>query len=826
MKYTLKIAVVCFVFAFFGDAGSLNAEDLSPRKEMDFNSGWRFIKSDGKGDKPPAEDAGWLTVDLPHDYSIESQFTKPAPNSGKKKKKKRNHDELGLYLGNKSTGYLPGGTGWYRKTFTLPDSFKNKNIEVLFDGVNVESDVWINGHHLGFHPYGYMAFHYNLTPFLKFDGENTIIVRSVNRLKSRWYPGSGIYRPVKLVVTDKVHVPVWGTFVTTPEVSDSTASVCAETKLKNDTDNDVTVTLKTSVVNSKGEVVAFIAGEYRIPASKETVVTQNLKIENVELWTLDRPDMYKLISEIKVGDDLVDKYMTPFGVRTLKFDPKNGFFLNGKYTKLKGACIHHDNGILGAKVFSWAEERKISKLKSMGYNAIRCAHNPPSEEFLNLCDRIGMLVIDEAFDEWKRGKAGGYAPYFDKWWRKDMTSMLLRDRNHPSIIMWSIGNEIPDQGFPEGVEIAEKLTALVHKLDPTRPTTMALQPGGKAWGNKFPPPEFISKIDVIGYNYEHICKKRGGDFIKNHKDFPDRIMYQSESQMKNTFKDWSKINSLKYILGDFVWTGFDYIGETGIGREKDDQKVFPGYIALCGDFNLCGYRKPRSFYKEIILTGRPLVHIAVHKLNSGNDKWKMTGWAWHPVTDSWTLPYPEKAPLTVEVYSGCDEVELFLNGKSLGRKKTSEATEYIASWTDVPYIPGELKAVGYFKGEKFAEHTLKSAGKPAKIKLTIDRKRIKAGGQDIAYATAEIVDENGVRVTTADNEITFSVEGPAKIAAVGTGSPYAPINYPFTGNKCRAFHGRATLIIRSTSDGDAGPVKIKALSESLTPGNVSLESNR
>ena len=805
----LSMVCTCFISSCI----TFDGTSSTGRLVIPFNDGWEFVRATDHAKQLPEDSAKWRKVDIPHDYSIESAFVPPAT---KEADKKLNHDELGLFLGNKSTGYLPGGVAWYKKSFNIPGKYKGKNITILFDGVNVESDVWINGHHLGFRPYGYVPFYYDLTPFIKVGEDNEIWVRTDNKLRSRWYPGSGIYRPVKLVITNPVHIPVWGTYITTPEISDKSAVVKVQTTIAGSGKLPSNVTLKTDILDPNNKVVA---SDTATVAKYENSSVQKITVPNPELWSLESPNLYKVVSSVIVDGKTVDVYRTTFGIRTIEFNPEKGFLLNGKYTKLKGACIHHDNGILGAKTYKWTERRRIKLLQNLGYNAIRCSHNPPSKMFLNLCDELGMLVIDEAFDEWQRKKAGGYSPYFDKWWKKDMKNMLERDRNHPSVIMWSIGNEIPDQGFPEGVKLAKMLSAYVHEMDPTRPTTIALQPGGKAWGGHFPSPEFMKEIDIIGYNYEKNCRKRGGDFEKNHKNFPKRIMYQSESQMKNTYADWKRINSLKYILGDFIWTGIDYIGETGIGRENDKEKVFPGFGARCGDYDLCGFRKPRSYYKEIILKKSPIVHIAVRKTGK---EWLITGWGWQAANNSWTLNANPGAKQCIDIYSGCDEVELFLNGKSLGRKKTSDATKHMATWKDVPYNTGTLKAVGYIDGKSVAEDVLKTADKPVAIKLTADRESLGADSEDVAYITLNLVDKNGVLNPLADNEVVFEVSGPAKIAAVGTGSPYAPVDYPFTGNKCKVYNGKAMLIIKSTKN--SGDITVKASSNGLKSGILTLKA--
>ncbi len=788
------------------------------RINQDFNLGWSFIRDVNDDDLPPDAAATWKLVDLPHDYSIESPFVPPANSTGSNKK--RDVGALGLHMGSRSTGYLPGGLAWYKKEFSLPEAYSGKKIQILFDGVYMYSDVWLNGNHLGHHHYGYTAFAYDLTPHLNEKGKNILFVRVNNKLESRWYPGSGIYRPVKLVVSDHMHIPIWGTYVTTPQVTSDKADILVETTISNDSKQEQEVKLFTRILDANGNEVAQTESSQTISPDKIVLVKQDLQVNQPELWSLELPNLYKTVSEVIVNNTIVDDLITNFGIRTLKFDSKEGFTLNGKYTKLKGVCIHHDNGILGAESYAWAEERKVLKLKEMGCNAIRCAHNPPSTTFLDACDKHGMLVINEAFDEWKRPKANGYAPFLDKWWKTDLSSMVLRDRNHPSIIMWSIGNEIPEQGYPEGPETAKMLADYVRKLDLTRPTTHAIQPGHATWGDRFPPPEYFAAVDVCGYNYESISRDRHKQgFATSHKEFPNRIMYQSEAQMPMFFKDWMLITDNRHILGDFVWTGIDYLGEVGCGREKEDQASFPAYIAMCGDLDICLNRKPRSYYRQLLWSGEKTVFATVQKPEEYDCK--KTWWGWQPSISTWTWDVEQGKKMQVDVYSGCEEAELFLNGQSLGKKETSRNTEFIASW-EVPYEKGVLKVVGYENGKLIAKHTLKSATDAQAIKLHADRQTIDANGCDICYINVELVGKNRIYNPMDDHEVVFEIGGPATIAAVGTGNPYAPIDYPFHGNKCKTYEGRATLILRSTTT--SGDIKVKALCQGLNDGIVTLKA--
>ncbi len=798
---------------------SIDSNDITER-EIDFSLNWDFYKLTDKETPNTSnlslEGISWSKVNLPHDWSIEGKFIAPPKELDKEN---LTVAQLGGHLGKRSTGYLEGGTGWYQKVFTMPKDWENKNIHIDFDGVYMYSDVWINGTHLGHHHYGYTAFGYDLTPYLKNEGENHLLVKVRNNLESRWYAGSGIYRPVKIRITNDQYVDKWGTYVVTPEITKERASVVIETNIINASNKVSKVYLNSIILNCKDQVVAEIKDYKKIDKQSKQLFKQTTEIISPQLWNLENPELYRVISEVVVNDKVMDRYHTNFGVREIKFDKEKGFLLNGIHTPLKGVCIHHDNGILGAKSFAWAEERKVIKLKEMGTNAIRFSHNPPSKEMLDICDRHGMLAIDEAFDEWRVGKAKGYEKQFDTLWKKDMSSMVLRDRNHPSVIMWSIGNEIPEQGMARyGAETASMLANFVKELDPTRPTTHAVQPGGGRWGNHFPFADYFDAVDIAGYNYENWSKDGKGEFVMNHEKFPNRIMYQSESAGKFLFDIWMKVTDNPYILGDFIWTGIDYLGEVGCGAELKDQKKFPAYIASCGDFEHTMFPKPRYYYHQVLWLKRPVVHINVQK----KAPYKITSWGWQPAINSWNLDRKEGEICNVDVYSNCDEVELFFNRKSLGRKRTSRNEKFIAQWK-VPFHKGELKAVAYREGKAVSEDIIKSAKSATTIKLTSDRKTIEASGMDICYVTVELCDEKGIRNSLTQAEVEFEIEGPGEIIAVGNGSHYAPLNYPFIGKKGISHEGRLLVVIRSFIK--EGEIKLTAKANGLEKGIVSIIAN-
>jgi beta-galactosidase len=604
-------------------------------------------------------------------------------------------------------------------------------------------------------------------------------------------------------------------------VSASEALISVKTTLINQGSVDKNIKLVTRLYDknlqelSKTETIKILA------SGKSSDWTQEIVLKSPLLWTPDSPDLYKAVSELYADEKLTDKTETLFGIRSISFDPVNGFRLNGKSLKLKGGCVHHDNGPLGAKAYDRAEERRIELLKASGFNAIRCSHNPPSPAFLDACDRLGMLVMDEAFDMWNEQKNPyDYHLFFDKWWRKDVENMVLRDRNHPSVIMWSIGNEIPGRHRPDVVETAKMIGDFIRKTDPTRPVTSAV--------NDLKPDKdpYFATLDVAGYNYAS-----GGDhnqeslYAQDHKRVPNRIMAGTESYALEAFGSWMDVVDNPYVIGDFVWTAFDYIGEASIGWRGYWQKqdFFPWNLAYCGDIDICGWKRPQSYYRDALWKENQLsVWVTPPKpsfeLNPDRQSWSK--WHWYDVIDSWNWKGSEGKIMNVCVYSSCEQVELFLNGKSLGRKPTNRNNKFTAVW-QVPYKPGTLKAIGY-KGKKQVNLSeLKTAGNPMQIKLTADRSKIEADGQDLSYITVELDDANGIRNPEAENLISFSIEGPGTIIAVGNANPVSIESYQLPQRK--AWHGRCLVIVKSDPKG--GKITIIASSQGLQSASVELESN-
>jgi len=766
-----------------------------------FDEGWRFHRGDvANGEAVNFNDNDWRKIDLPHDWSIEDILNTNSP---------FNPD----VINGVSVGFTTGGIGWYRKKFSIPSSEKNKKVYIQLDGVYMNADVWINGVHLGNHPYGYTSFYYDISDKI-INGDNVIAVQVKNEgATSRWYSGSGINRHVWLEIVNPIHIAQWGTYITTNNVSKTSANIRIKTNVVNETNENKNVRLVTFFINNKGVKVSASSSSKIISANSEFTFDDNAKISSPALWSVDFPARYKAISKVYVNGKLSDNISNTFGIRKISFDAVHGFLLNNKPMKLKGGCFHIDNGPLGARAIDAAEIRKVALMKASGFNAIRCSHNPPAPAFLDACDSMGMLVIDEAFDCWNNGKNDSdYHLYFNDWWQRDLQSMLLRDRNHPSIIMWSIGNELPFMGNKRVDDAAKILADYVRSIDATRPVTAAVNSVSEKMDN------FFSALDVCGYNYAY------DHYVPDHKRKPNRVMFATESFALTQFDYWMSVLDHPWVIGDFVWTGFDYIGESSIGWRgyPQDKNFYPWNLAYCGDIDICGWKRPQSYYRDALWKKNQLsVFVKPPKpsfpLNPDRASWSM--WQWNDVVADWNWQDAKDSPLEVNVYSSCDEVELFLNGKSLGKKQTNRSTKFMAIYR-VLYKEGQLKAVGYTNGKKVNESILKTAGKLARIKLSANRKIIKADGRDLCYITAELVDENGVMNPKADNLLHFSIEGDATIAGVGNANPMSVESYQQPQRK--AWRGRCLVVIQSSHK--AGNIIIKASSEELPDNTITIQS--
>ena len=789
------------------------------RSTQDFDNNWKFIlDSTHNYSEINVKDNNWRTLNLPHDWSIEGTFSKDNPAGA-------------------GGGALPGGIGWYRKTFTIPAAEKGQSVFIRFDGVYKNSEVWINGNSLGIRPNGYITFQYDLTPYLKYGNEKNVIAVKVDNSKqpnSRWYSGSGIFRNVWLIKTNKLHVDKWGTFISTPNVSQEVATVNVVTEIRNQYRSSKDIVLKTTLYDASGKEIATDSKNATIPESVEEKpfsLDRSFNVKNPNLWSLERPYLYKAVSQIILDGKTIDSYETKFGIRTFYFDADKGFFLNGKHVKILGVCDHHDLGALGAAINTRAIERQLQMLKAMGVNGIRTSHNPPAPELLDLADKIGFIVMDEAFDMWKKPKTKfDYHLDWDKWHKRDLEDQVLRDRNHPSVFIWSVGNEIPEQGGnaskgdTAGRVIARELVGIVKSLDTTREIVTANNEPG-IHNNIIQSGAF----DLIGYNYhqnewENFHKIRPGkkmivtestsalemrgyydlvpfDSIRRWPSRWDRRFVNPNgdytvSAYDNVSTPWGSTHeeSVKALLksdlvaGMYIWTGFDYLGEP-------TPYTWPARSSYFGIIDLAGFPKDVYYMYQSVFTNKPVLHIYPH-------------WNW-------------KKGDTVDVigyYNNADEVELFLNNKSLGiRKKTGD--DLHVKWT-VPFEPGTLKAISRKDGKTVLIAERKTAGAPAKILLKADRNKIHADGKDLSFITATIVDKDGNTAPRADNEIHFKINGVGFIAGVDNGSEIS--HESFKGNKHAALNGLALAILQS--NGKKGKITLTASADGLEPATVVVEA--
>ncbi|WP_114778600.1 sugar-binding domain-containing protein [Botryobacter ruber] len=798
----LAAALLLVCCCFEGSAQKLATNNR--RQLLDYN--WKF----SLGDQPEAsekvfDDKNWRALDLPHDWSIEGKLDPKHP------------------MGNDG-GYFPAGIGWYRKTFKAPSAWKGKQVSVYFEGVYMNSEVFINGKSLGVRPYGYSSFFYDLTPYLQYGKENVIAVRVDNaqQKNSRWYSGSGIYRHVWLTVTNPVHIGQWGVAISTPGVSREKATVQVKTLVKNDKKSSQRIVVSTQLTDKSGKSAGKGDAEVTVPANGEKEVVQSIIVEKPGLWSPETPVLYEAQVKLVKGRSTLDEVNNSFGIRSIAFSTEKGFQLNGETVILNGGCVHHDNGILGAAAYDRAEYKKVELLKAAGFNAVRTAHNPPSEAFLDACDRLGLIVMDESFDGWRESKTPhDYAKHFDKWWQQDIEAMVLRDRNHPSIVFWSTGNEIIERKKPEAVETATMLASHVRKLDPTRPVTSAMTTWDNDW-EIFDP--LFAAHDIGGYNYQ--LHRAASD----HARVPARIIVQTESYPRDAFANWKLVQEHPYIIGDFVWTAMDYLGESSIGRyyytgEKAGQHwegdFFPWHGAYCGDIDLIGWRKPISHYRDLLYNEDKKLYMAVKEPSGYFGEIKETMWSVWPTWESWNWPGHEGKEIQVEVYSRHPKVRLYLNDKLIGEKQTAKEQEFKAVFT-LPYAAGTLKAVGVAGDKEVESRKLKTAGKASRIKLVADRTELQADGQDLAYVMVEVTDAEGNIEPNAENLLQFNVTGEGVIAAVGNANLKDADSY--AGNERKAWKGRAMVILKSTQN--AGEIRLEVSSPGLERETVIIRTGK
>lgn len=770
-------------------------------QKQSLNKGWRFYHGEiHRWFRLTTDDSSWPVVDLPHDWSIALDRKPENPSTA-------------------SNGFFEMGRGRYHKTIDVPEEWRGKKVMVEFEGVYMNAEFWMNDNFIDRHPYGYTSFLVDLTPYLKYGEPNLLKVAVDNsgQMNSRWYSGSGIYRPAWLIVVEPVHVAHWGVFITTPEVSAQSARALVRTRVVNETAEDRLVTVRSVISRQGGAGVGTVEASVSVAAGQESEVSQEIIVANPALWSPDSPALYQVDTTLEAGGKVVDTATTPFGIRSIAFSAEQGFVLNGQPLNMKGGCVHHDNGVLGAASYRRSEERKVELLKTAGYNAIRCAHNPPAPAMLDACDRLGILVIDESFDCWREGKNPfDYHLAFDDWWKRDVDSMVLRDRNHPSIVIWSIGNEVIERdGRSNGAGIAHMLASEVHRLDPTRPVTAAINGvhnSNRTWVDT---DAVFSELGVGGYNYQW------QQYRADHERHPQRIMAGTESFPMEAYDNWKCVEELPYVIGDFVWTSMDYLGEAGIGRVHFDGDNFkflgdyPWHQAFCGDIDICGFKRPQSYYRDMLWGVGSGLYIAVHAPVPEGKTPQITRWGWPDVSACWNWPGGEGQTFKVEVYSASDQVELFLNGKSLGTQPAGPDERHTAAF-EVPYEPGELKAVGFRGGLPCAESTLKTAGAPAAIRLNPDRAVIQAGEGDLCYVTAEIVDAEGCLNPQATNNVFFTVQGVASILAVGSGNPTSTERY--TGNQRMAHQGICLVVVKPGDS--AGEIRLRANADGLDGAEI------
>lgn len=810
---------------------------LQGGRERSFNDHWHFKRDSIIGAESILYNHyDWQKVDLPHDFSmmdLEGDDSDTQVGAFSKASPGGNH-----------TGFAIGGTGWYRKSFVIDKRDANKRFNLLFDGAYMETDVWVNGQLLMEHKHGYTPFAVDITEALSPAGEENIIAvrtRNIGR-NSRWYSGSGIYRDVTLLVTDPIHVATWGAFISTPEVSTQQANVSLELKLQNETEADASVDVSYAILDMNQKKVASTVSAVSLQKQATRRLVTQLTVAQPQLWSVDTPHLYQMLVEVRKDGQLVDVYKQPFGIRSLEFSAEKGFLLNGQPTELRGACLHHDNGFLGAAAIRSAEYRRVALMKKHGYNAIRCSHNAPSSAFLQACDELGMLVIDEFTDMWNIAKNPyDYARFFEQHWEQDLTDMILRDRNHPSIILWSIGNEIPKANIGEGAAWGKRIADKVRALDPSRKTTEGVPSflihGG--WKNT---KDYFAQVDVCGYNYTQF------HFETDHQLYPQRVMYTSEAYPNKAYQGWKLVERHPYVIGEFVWTAMDYIGEVGLGNslyldkidtrsmqnrdgipegtdptlifqmmEKFSTPKWPEYLSWCGDLDIIGEKKPQGLYRDVLWDRSP-IEVCVHEPIPEGKVESVSTWGWPREYAHWNWKGCENRPLQVRVFTKAQQVKLLLNGQEVGRYQLKEDDEYIATF-QVPYVAGELTAVALCDGKEVGKKQLVTTGEPCAIRLTADRTQLRADRQDLSFIRIDLVDKQGRLTPTAECPIVLEVSGCGEMAASGNANPYGIESA--NRKQLRTFRGQAQLIVRPT--GDEGKIKVTVRGQAVEQQTLEIE---
>jgi len=780
-------------------------------RDVLFNNDWRFKLSDVKdGALASLDDSKWSQLTLPHDWTVKSVYSPDKASA---------------------TGYLPGGIGWYRKTFSVPDSEKGNKVYIYFEGVYNHSEVFINGNSVGKRPNGYISFMYDLTPYIKFGQENLISVRVDHTLDadSRWYTGSGIYRNTYLVYASPVHLDLWGVYFKATSVTNKKADVSVETTINNESNKVGNILVSYQIIDPvTGKIVAKSSKNLKTEANKKTVSLQTLSIASPKRWSLERPNLYTIKTFVSQNEKVIDQNEQQIGIRLLTFDPDKGFALNGVWTKVKGVCIHHDAGCLGSAVPREVWKRRLSTLKEMGCNAIRLSHNPQAPDVYELCDELGILVMDEAFDEWEfskkkwlsgwnKGTPGfqGTASYFEEWSNKDLGDMILRDRNHASIIMWSIGNEVdypndpyshpildhaninqPVQGgyLPNNPKaerlgaIAKRLAAIVRGLDSSRPVTAAL--AGVVMSNET---EYPSALDITGYNYTE------DRYAQDHAKYPKRVIFGSENG--HSMASWKAVRDNDYIFGQFLWTGIDYLGESGAWPSRG---FYSGFL----DFG--GFKKPRGYFRQALWSDKPTAYIGTYP-QPKNSRYLST--------DAWPVwNYEEGKMIRVVCYTNAAKARLLLNGKQLGDIKNQNDSTGVIYW-DIPFQEGKLEVIGLdAKDQQICNYALQSSGRPFSITAQSDLSEIRKN-RGLAQVVVQVVDEKGIPVMISEDELTCTIDGPAALLGLEASNNSDMGDY--TDNVQRVYHGRLIAYVQAT--GSEGKVNLKFTAPWLKEATVTIK---
>jgi len=798
MKRQIIIAALC-LFSIAAIAQGFGEQQL-------FNDDWRFHLGDIQyGGRENFDISKWEKVTLPHDWTV-LQTASPQ------------------YAA--CTGFLPGGIAWYRKDFTVPAEKKGEKVYIYFEGVYNNSEVFINGKWLGIRPNGYISFMYEMTPYIRFGESNSIAVRVDHSqdADSRWYTGSGIYRNVRLIYANPVHIDLWGVFYSTA-TQGNTSTISVGSTLKNTTEQPNALRITQELLDAAGKSVASTSGSLRVEGNNNATLKQNLKIANAHLWSVDDPYLYQLVTKVYNGNKQIDASTTTVGIRTLTFDADNGFALNGKYMKMKGVCIHHDAGALGSAVPEEVWLARLKQLKALGCNAIRMSHNPESNELFEACDKLGFVVMAEAFDEWEypknkwikgwnQGEPGhqGSYQYFREWGQRDLKDMVLRDRNHPSIVMWSIGNEVdyPNDPYSHPVldsvtihqqqvggylpshpraerlgEIAKDLAAAVKQCDTSRPVTAAI--AGVVMSNHT---DYPGALDIVGYNYTE------DRYAIDHKQYPKRVLFGSETS--SGFSSWKAARDNKYILGQFIWTGFDYLGEAG---------MWPSRGFTTGLVDLAGRIKPRGYFHRALWSDQPVATLGTYPANARFSNSVDAPPVWN---------YEDGQSIRVVCYANCDEAELLLNGKVVGERQKYNDDTAVFGW-NVPYSAGTLEVKAYKNNQVVATDKLQTVGLPTALEARL----VDGNGLDkqgLAQVMVTIVDSNGLPVIFAENTIRCNVTGDGEVIATENGKPVAYDNY--RSNVHTAWNGNLLVYVKANSP--SGDIELKLTSPLLKSASIKL----